>query len=356
MMKRYDNIQIFRVLACLGVFATHLAPKMGITGWAAALANQGASGVYLFFVISGFLACTAPELKPGSNWKSIRRYLTRRMLRILPLYDAVILYNMALHGLLLKDVPADPGGLYWLRYFFLTNAWIPAPDNFWGNLSATWTISLFFVFYLCAPLLVRLLRGTGRAMLGYALALALRYGWAAAGLSDYMMIFYYLHYFVLGMLVWELLQKKDQILRAAGKLMLLAAGILLCLQAAGIEPDSFMLWSWGMAMAVILTSGFRWQEHPAPPEAANTDAAASAKAHTGSKILRKIIGLLDQYSYAIYLVHAVVLDGIALLQAHVPLSGISVFVLAAGLTAVGAWAAHQLIEKPFFRLVTTKRM
>ena len=109
-MKQYDNIRIFRAAACLGVFVTHLAPYLGIEGTAAWLANQGAAGVYLFFMISGFLAGGDRELLSGRKHAALR-YYKKRLLRLLPLYYAVVLYNMALHILILRDVPADPDGL-----------------------------------------------------------------------------------------------------------------------------------------------------------------------------------------------------------------------------------------------------
>lgn len=51
MKQKYEHIQLLRALACIGVFITHLAPRLGATGKAAWLANQGAAGVYLFFVL-----------------------------------------------------------------------------------------------------------------------------------------------------------------------------------------------------------------------------------------------------------------------------------------------------------------
>lgn len=184
-MKKMDSIRLLRVAACLGVFVTHLAPHMGATGWVASAANFGASGVYLFFLISGFLACRTAEIRPGGGLRGVAVYYRKRLLRILPLYYVVILGQMVLHGLILRDVPADPGGLYWLRYFFLTNACIPGPDNFWSNLGATWTVGLFVFFYLCAPLLIRLIGGKiRRAALLYLAAVLLRYGWAASGYSS----------------------------------------------------------------------------------------------------------------------------------------------------------------------------
>lgn len=347
-MKRYDNIQILRVLSCLGVFVTHLAPRMGAAGWAASAANFCASGVYLFFLISGFLACAGCKRQPEWSLRSILAYYCRRLFRILPLYYAVILYNMALHGLLLRDVPPDPDGLYWLRYFFLTNAFWPGPDNFWSNLSATWTISLFVFFYLCAPFLVRLVgggrnggkdrdwkrqekaekSGVLRAAALYLAALLLRYVWVAAGLSSYMMVFYYLHFFVLGILVWELAALHRPKRTAAG--FGIAAGLLgSLLQLSGLGNDYFTVISWGFAVIVLLTTDYTIK---------------------GCRSIARLLAVLDVHSYAIYLVHAVVIDGIVLLQAHIALPGAAVLFLAVVLTALGAFLAHRLIEIPAEKL------
>ncbi|MDO4333610.1 MAG: acyltransferase [Eubacteriales bacterium] len=344
-MKKYDNIQVFRVLACLGVFVTHLSPRMGATGWAAKAANFGASGVYLFFLISGFLACGSTDIAPDCERRGIFTYYAKRLFRILPLYYVVILYNMALHGLLLQDVPPDPAGLAWLRYFFLTNAFIPGPDNFWSNLSATWTVSLFCFFYLCAPLFVRLIAGKKgtqdrtpegkvlRAALLYLAVLLLRYIWVGAGLSSYMMAFYYLHFFVLGMLVYAL-QEAYRPLAAALKfgVFALALGGLLWLSGAG--NDYFTMISWIFAILILISGRFSWRRD----EKGQLCYAA------------RVIGVLDAHSYAVYLVHAVVIDGIALLQAHVNLTGAAVLGTAVVLTAIGAYFARRLIEKPAGKL------
>lgn len=334
-MRQFDNIQIFRVLACLGVFITHLAPRMGAEGRIAAIANLGASGVYLFFLISGFLACSAKEIRPGGGAKGILVYYCKRLLRVLPLYYAVILYNMALHCLILKDVTPDPGGLSWLRYFLLTNAFIPAPDNFWANLSATWTISLFCVFYLLAPLLVRLARGTRGTAVLYLLTLLLRYVWVGAGLSSYMMIFYYLHFFVLGMLVRQLAEQYTP-RKAALRFLMPAALLWIVLRVSGAGTDSFISQSWMFAVILLLTGGLQLKKE------------------------HRLLGLLDRYSYAVYLVHAVVIDGIVLLQGHIALPNMAVLLIAVPLTAIGAWVAHFMIEKPAEkwsrRLVTAIRI
>lgn len=364
-MKKYKNIQILRVFACLGVFVTHLAPKMGISGLAATVANFGASGVYLFFVISGFLACKSTQGTQGNRGKYLLSYYIKRGFKILPLYYAVVIYNLLLHTFLLQDVTPDPGGLYWLRYFLLTNAYVPAPDNFWGNLSATWTISLFLVFYLCAPFFNLFFTwaerlgeikksgqrkgaqqngrqhgagGVYAALFLYLAALLLRHIWVAAGLSSYMMIFYYLHFFVLGMLAGKLAEYFPS-KTAALAMLALGAGLWLVQWFSGIGVDDFISLSW--IFAAILLISLPFDEKKRSPAG-------------------KAVALLDQYSYEIYLVHAVVLDGIELLQGKIVMPAAVVLLSAVGLTAAGAYFARLLIEKPAEklgrRLVTALRI
>lgn len=326
----FDNIRVLRVLACLGVFVSHLVPRMGVKGFCASVANFGASGVYLFFLISGFLACRMGGGQADWGRKGVLAYYCRRLFRILPLYYAVIFYYMALHGLLLRDVPDDPAGLYWLRYFFLTNACIPGPDNFWSNIGATWTISLFVFFYLCAPLFVYLIRGSvWRAAVLYLALLLLRHVWVEAGLSAYMMAFYYLHFFALGMLAGELAAAYPPA-AAAGRLALFAMALGIAGCASGKGNDYFTVLSWGYAAVVLLTGAFLWGNKEGPAA--------------------RLTAVLDKYSYAIYLVHAAVVDGIVLLQAHVQLPVAAVLGIGLGVTAMGAYLAHRWIEEPANRL------
>lgn len=359
-MKKYDNIQVLRITACLGVFITHLAPRMGVTGRAASVANFGAAGVYLFFMISGFLACRAKDIQPGSGWRSILIYYCKRMLRVLPLYYAVVLYNVLLHHLFLQDVPADPAGLYWFRYIFLTNAFIPAPGNFWANLCATWTVSLFCVFYICAPVLVRIAGGQGkksnilRTAVLYMAALLLRYLWVGAGLSSYMMYFYYLHFFVLGMLVCQLAYHYRP-LGGALRFSMFAAVIWGVIEIGGAENDYFTCISWVFALVILLTGEFSWKcdkteasGRYCPTKPVTVGAKAAGEGWRAGAV--RMLNLLDEHSYAIYLVHAVVIDGIGMLQTHVQLGGIAVLGIAVILTAVGAWLARLLIEKPAEKL------
>jgi len=326
-MKKAENIQLFRTLACLGVFITHLAPRLGIQGTAASITGFGAMGVYLFFIISGYLVGMTDEKSINGSPKIVRSYYIRRLFRVLPLYYAVILYNLVLHTFILQDVTKDPGGLYWLRYLFLTNAFVPAPDNFWGNLSATWTVSLFVCFYLTAPLWKRLIRNPKGAVCCYLTALILRYLLAVSPFSAYMTFIYYLHFFLLGMAVWQM-QKEKEGIRAAVCYGMLAGFVLLMMFVGTGEADYFITWSLIFGAVILLTGSVQ----------------------LGDKIPGRIIRFLDRYSYSIYLVHAVVMDAIYLLQGKVKLPPVIVFVTAVGLTAVGVAAAEFAVERPAKKL------
>lgn len=377
-MKRYDNIQILRVLACLGVFISHLAPKMGATGSIAKIANFGASGVYLFFLVSAFLACANGSLferQSGALRKgALLSYYKKRALKILPLYYAVILYNFLLHTFLLQDVTVDPAGLGWLRYIFLTNAFIPAPDNFWANLTATWTISLFMVFYLCAPFLTRAagvrnrnasisetaaaaetpsLTGLIRAAGLYIASVVLQQVWSGLPCSDYMMFFYYINFFVLGIFVWQLAahpSRKNAAAVLAGVCVVLGAVLMLWKG----EIPYFTGISWIYAFVVLLTMDFSWEKLHGKKTFGQKSAALPGISR-GKQLLQKIFAVLDKHSYAIYLVHAVVIDGMVLVMAHIPLSGLAVGLISVALTAAGVWAADLVIERPVTKWLRRSR-
>lgn len=116
MKQKYEHIQLLRALACIGVFITHLAPRLGATGKAAWLANQGAAGVYLFFVLSGYLACCDRKL-PTAGKKELLTYYKKRLVRILPLYYGVILYNICCTGCF-KGYSGRPAGPVLASVFF----------------------------------------------------------------------------------------------------------------------------------------------------------------------------------------------------------------------------------------------
>lgn len=56
--KRDLFIQISRVAACLGVCTVHIAQNCHVSGVGGALMGMGKYGLFVFFVLSGYLVCT----------------------------------------------------------------------------------------------------------------------------------------------------------------------------------------------------------------------------------------------------------------------------------------------------------
>jgi acetyltransferase len=150
---RSKRIDAIRAIAALGVLASH-APKLGEGGYSsdsALLVGRLASGVWLFFAVSGFLIA-GPFLRAlvdGRSLPSPRRYAVRRAARILPAYwvalAAILIlatggtiahwWQLPVHGLLLHTlVPGEPQKLYFVA----------------------WTLGLEMIFYALVPVVAYL--------------------------------------------------------------------------------------------------------------------------------------------------------------------------------------------------------
>lgn len=114
-----------RGLAALSVLAEHTGVLPGI----------GSLGVYLFFALSGFLLARPFARQPerAGDFAYMRRYILRRLKRILPMYYLFVTVAMLLHG---------PPGTALRHYLFLQGD---------GHL---WTLPQEMFFYAVLPLVV----------------------------------------------------------------------------------------------------------------------------------------------------------------------------------------------------------
>lgn len=153
-INRNESIKIWRVLSCIGVLIVHLGWKMRLEGNMRALTDFGQYGVYLFFIISGYLSCFSQELQKGD----VLVYWYKRVVRLLPLYYFVIVIYFIAETYIFKTVPVDSTGLGWLRYFLLLFGFVKSDVKFWHNIGFTWTIPVFLIFYLLAPLKLKIIK------------------------------------------------------------------------------------------------------------------------------------------------------------------------------------------------------
>lgn len=159
-----------RGLAVIGVMCSHLFPGPA-AGGAALLArdvlNYGATGVDLFFVLSGFLI-TGILYDSLHDAQYFRKFYARRILRIFPLYYAVV-------GAYAVVVFAN-GARYWRQILALVlyvhNTYLIAPPiwTFDGHpripLGHFWSLAVEEQFYLGWPFIVYFI-GNRKALLWF---------------------------------------------------------------------------------------------------------------------------------------------------------------------------------------------
>ncbi|MFI6811242.1 acyltransferase family protein [Nonomuraea sp. NPDC050328] len=155
---RLDGIDGLRVLAALGVLVFHVAGVVGLqygTGALAWLMARGEARVAIFFAISGLLLYQpwARSLLTEGGPPSARTFLTRRLLRIFPLY-----WLVAVTCLVAYNLPQIRDAWDWVKVLLLVHLFDPSP--WWPGaqlgpigLQQMWTLAVDLSFYLVLPLL-----------------------------------------------------------------------------------------------------------------------------------------------------------------------------------------------------------
>ena len=167
---KYAALDGLRGLAVLTVFFSHSSGfRQRPTPWTS-FHGLGHIGVYLFFVLSGFLL--AGSLL-GERRADARDFFIRRFLRIAPLYylilTTVFLLQLALRDVDLFNLHVNGGWVGFLRHLM-----------FYQGDSVFWTIAAEFQFYLVLPLICALLRTGGNpAALFFAVMATLYFVWYA---------------------------------------------------------------------------------------------------------------------------------------------------------------------------------
>lgn len=152
---RFSLLDGMRAIAALSIVATHTAGLSRFNednplGHLTARLNVG---VAIFFVLSGFLLYRpfVAARYEGRPAPSIRRYVRRRLLRILPAYWFALTVLAIWPGL--SGVFTDH---WWVYYLFLQNL-----HGYWvmGGITPAWSLCVEMAFYVLLPFLVIAMRG-----------------------------------------------------------------------------------------------------------------------------------------------------------------------------------------------------
>ena len=190
----------------------------------------------------------------------------------------MLIYGFIYHFIILGELPPDSMHLYWLRYFFLLNSFIPA-EGYWLNLYALWTIFVFVFFYLIMPLLFKSINSYGKAWMFTFILIMWNVLWRGAGERPFWTIGY-LYAFSLGIVIYFALKGKKM-----GNFFLIA-GILWIL----CEVMKYDIVMYTVVFSFIFAGSF--------------------SLNITSKVWNKVISVLDKYSYTLYLCHAIIMEWI----------------------------------------------
>ena len=155
-------------------------PAGEVTDWLRRFVEQWHIGVSIFFVLSGFLIATRYQTRVRPTWSWFRGYLQNRFARIYPLYALLTLlflgcWALEVPGCYMPGIPTAAAvpfreqlvilflNLSFLRGFFR--------NYLFTGVAQGWSLTVEECFYLLAPALLLALRRNGRALLLFPLLL-----------------------------------------------------------------------------------------------------------------------------------------------------------------------------------------
>ena len=350
-VRHFGSLDAMRCLAILAVIWQHCPPvPHGTTG----LTDIGASGVSLFFVLSGFLITTLLLREaPDVSGIGLRDFYIRRALRIFPLYYAVL----GLYTLLVLLFERNSAGDLFLRnlpfYLTYTNNWFVdlAPDAEGRRrviFIFAWTLATEEQFYMIWPPLLCLLgRRRAAAALAGVVAVTLWALWTWGPLNVPVGPF----------------ERFIRILQSPS--VQICAGVFLSMALDSrrlfglLHPVLGRVWS-APAAAVVSAAVLFW-----PGEASTgwfVVLALAFSALIGSCVIREDHGLarlcrpavlrrIGVVSYGMYLLHMLAINAVRVVLSK---AGVESAVLAFMLSTLLAWVAAEIsfrvFETPFLRL------
>lgn len=143
---KLDNLQVLRGISALLVCCFHFRERLNYNDfkWGDFLFSKGSIGVPIFFVISGFIMVfTTSKLKfEEPIGKTIKDFLLKRIIRIVPLYYLLTFGWIFLGGGIAAYLQGENLSRFWHSLLFL-----PQKDQF-PVLYLGWSLNVEMYFYL----------------------------------------------------------------------------------------------------------------------------------------------------------------------------------------------------------------
>ncbi|MFI0904348.1 acyltransferase family protein [Streptomyces sioyaensis] len=322
----------------------HLARTLGPEVWV------GASSVSLFFILSGYVL--THSARPTDTARSFWR---RRAAKILP--NHVLTWCAVVVALAFAGTAAARGSsaiVAHLTSLFLVNTWVPSQRFLSAGNPVSWSLAAEMFFYLLFPVLLPWIKRLSRRglLIGAVSAIALVWAWpvfCALVLNPeghffpgywflYMLPATRLPEFVLGMIVARIS----------------AAGIRL--PRIGVLPAAFGVISTVIVNASFLPHTFLYAASTVAPLAVLVHATAELDLRGRASLLRAApLVFLGEISYAMYLVHLLVLGLMYVGLTHLGWSGPAAILAALPVIFLLSWLVYAGVERPCMRRFSSPR-
>ncbi|WAC59287.1 acyltransferase family protein [Brevundimonas sp. SL130] len=347
-MTKIDNLQVLRFGAAAAVVYSHAMDlaitRLGQTTLIPAdstLHHLGGAGVDIFFVLSGFIIATIARGQHGVAASGA--FLWRRFKRVAPMYWLLSLPTLFSKAQEQALVPAQLIATFLFWPFSGLTISFPL-------LGPGWTLCFEMLFYVAFA--------AGIAFGGRFIWLLVA-GYFAALVAGFLVEAPPLKFlgsplileFLLGIVIaktWRGLPLREaKFVLALGACALLAPPIFTSLEvdvAASMNEAVGGLWRvaiWGLPAALIVLAAVRI-ENPA----------------SEAGPLRRALIFLGDASYAIYLVHTIVLRGFGQVveKTHISVPGDVVVIVGVIGSIVGGALVHVCLEKPLLQLMSGKKL
>ncbi|AXE98713.1 acyltransferase family protein [Paraburkholderia hospita] len=340
-MKRLDSVQVLRAVAALLVVFCHAAAEVGHHSPPASqlwplINTKGLFGVDIFFVVSGFVMMyIISGQRSGST--TARWFIGDRIVRVVPLYWAATLLSIAI-GLALPALKNK--NCYEVAYVLRSLFFVPSTNPLTGApepvLGLGWTLNFEMFFYAVISLV--LLLGIRRV---YLAVVAIFVTLVTLGLvmkPEYLFLRGWTHTIILEFVfgvVFAQLRLSGFRIGALAQVALIVAGVTGWLLTGPSTDGTFDM------------RGLMW----GPPAA-----AIFAGVVMGRRDIQypKLLLLIGDASYSLYLTHLFIMRGSSLLVDHLPVGPVLRVVLFFAVfipCAVGfAILSYRKFEMPTMRL------
>ena len=325
---RILNLQILRLIAALGVLISHAA-DLTLPGESPIWSFPWTAGVDIFFIISGVIMTILTDGRFGRPGAA-RQFLTRRIIRIVPIYwlfTALMIATVILLPGQVRNSQADGASIVTSLLFV---PWARGDGQIVPILAQGWTLYYEAFFYLAFALALLHRRGLALLAAGFAVLAMLH---AAIPPSIIALHFWsdpIILEFVAGIALAKLWLGRVR-LRPATNATLAAASLLLFATAEPIGLHQYGRIVANGVPAAMLCAAFLFATEPSAPGP-----------------LRRAFAAGGDASYALYLSHTFTINAVVLAIGG-RVTAWATMTTAIALAIIASLVIHRMIERPMLR-------